>query len=99
MTIIGNHKKVCGQDGAFKCLDCKVMWGALGDQYPDLPPDECDIKPADPMPESFRQRSDRVQADISRVLERLKTEDPEKYQELVDAERRMYESYLEHRRQ
>ncbi len=51
------------------------------------------------MPNAFRERANRLRRDIGRELARLKIEDPEKYQGLIDAERRMYESYLEHSRQ
>ena len=45
MEEVGNHKRVYEYDGAFKCLDCQTMWGAL----PNRPkmPDECIVPDKD----------------------------------------------------
>ena len=34
--IVGNHARVWEYDGAFKCLDCQVHWGALPG-HPQMP--------------------------------------------------------------
>ena len=46
----------------------------------------------------FRERAARLKRDLARELERLKIEEPEEYQKLVDAERTMWESFVEHQK-
>lgn len=46
---------------------------------------------------SYRERAARLKRDIKRYLDELRHDDPVKYQELLDAEQAMYNSFLEER--